>query len=105
GDALLHLNRSDEALKEYAAAMKIYEQLVAKDQARPTWQRSLAIVHLRTGVAKQAVGDIAGARAAFGRCLSIAVNEHAIDPQLATPKKVHQECRSSLDQFGSRGGQ
>jgi tetratricopeptide (TPR) repeat protein len=105
GEALLHLKRSEEALKEYAAAQKIYEQLVAKDQARPDWQRSLAIVQLRIGAAKQAAGDLAGARTALEKCLSIAVDDRAIDPQLAMPKKVHQECRSDLDQLGSRDGQ
>jgi tetratricopeptide (TPR) repeat protein len=96
GDALLGLGKPDEAIEHFRAAVSIYARLVAKDKSRANWLRTLAIAHQRAGKALAMKQD-PEAFDEFDACLTIEVDEKAIDAQIRTPRLVHQECREAVN--------
>jgi tetratricopeptide (TPR) repeat protein len=100
GDVLLAQKSAAQALAHYTKAVATYRD-VAKD-FRPRSLRNLALGHYRMGMARLAMEDFNRARAEFEACLSIAVDETALDAQILTPKLVHRECRERAAQLRSR---
>jgi tetratricopeptide (TPR) repeat protein len=91
GDVLLAQKSAARALAQYTTAVAIYRD-VAKD-FRPRSLRNLALGHYRLGMARLAMEDFNQAQAEFEACLSITVDEAALDAQILTPKFVNSECR------------